>query len=199
MDDKQSRDEAIYSFFGELDRSLFLDPELKHMAALDCPLPIGYEQTISQPTLVVLMTMALELDKSCRVLEIGTGSGYQSVFLAEFAGEVFSIERIEALSKAAQERLKELGYTNIRFKIGDGSEGWSEFAAYDRIIIAAGAGDVPRELLNQLKAGGIMLAPIGEAGHQELIVFKKDQNKNITRDSLGDVTFVEFKGKYGWQ
>jgi len=199
MGEKQIRDQAIYKFFEKLDRSFFVDPQLKHLAIQDKPLPIGFGQTISQPTLVVYMTIALDLDKNCRVLEIGTGSGYQSVFLAEFAGEVFSIERIEELSKQAEKRLKELGYKNIRFKVGDGSEGWPEFAPYDRIIAAAGAGDVPSELLNQLKPGGKMLAPIGEAGYQELILFEKDQNNNITCNTLGEVTFVEFKGIYGWQ
>ena len=199
MNEKQSRNQAIYSFFQVLDRSFFLDPQMKDFAPYDRALSIGFGQTISQPTLVAQMTMALDLDKSYRVLEIGTGSGYQTVFLAEFAGEVFSVERIKELSKQAQERLKELGYTNIQFKIGDGSEGWSEFAPYDRIIVTAGAGNVPSELLNQLKPGGKMLTPIGETGYQELTLFKKDQNSNITIESLGGVTFVEFKGKYGWQ
>lgn len=199
MNEKQARDQAIYKFYEELDRSLFVGPQWKPFAGQDRPLPIGFGQTISQPTLVVSMTAALDLDKDCRVLEIGTGSGYQSVFLAEFAGEVYSIERIEKLSRTAQVRLKEMGYRNIRFKIGDGSGGWPEYAPFDRIIIAAGAGNVPTELLNQLKPGGRMIAPIGEAGHQELILFNKDQDNNIASNSLGEVTFVEFKGTYGWQ
>lgn len=199
MNDKQARDQAIYKFYEEVDRRYFLGPQWKHLADQDTPLPIGFGQTISQPTLVVCMTAALDLDKDCRVLEIGTGSGYQSAFLAEFAGEVYSIERIEELSRTAQVRLQGMGYKNIRFKIGDGSGGWPEFAPFDRIIVAAGAGNVPTELLNQLKPGGRMIAPIGEAGHQELILFQKDPNNNIASNSLGEVTFVEFKGMYGWK
>jgi len=198
MNDNQLRDQAVYNFFRELDRSFFLDPQMKDYAAYDRALPIGFGQTISQPTLVIQMTMAIDLDKNCRVLEIGTGSGYQTAFLAEFAGEVFSIERIKELSQQAWERLKELGYMNVHFKIGDGSVGWLEFAPYDRIIVAAGAGNVPDELLKQLKPGGKMLAPIGEKGYQELILFIKDLYGNISSESLGRVTFVEFKGKYGW-
>ena len=161
-------------------------------------LPIGFGQTISQPSLVLEMTIALELNKKCRVLEIGTGSGYQSAFLAEFAAEVFSIELIPELSKKAQSRLKELGYRNINFQIGDGSQGWSEFAPYDRIIAAAGAASIPPPLLEQLKVGGIMLLPLGPPSMQELILVKKGEDGKLSQESRGDVRFVEFKGDYGW-
>ena len=175
-----------------------MDDDYQDLAALDSALPIGFGQTISQPSLVVQMTEYLELDKSCKVLEIGTGSGYQTAFLAEFGGQVFSVERIAELSHKAQARLQALGYTNVRFKIGDGSLGWDEFAPYDRIIVTAGAGKVPEDLLEQLKPTGKLLIPIGEPGFQDLVMISKDRNNQTVTKYLGGVTFVEFKGKYGW-
>jgi protein-L-isoaspartate(D-aspartate) O-methyltransferase len=198
MTESQQMHAALQAFFRRLDRRLFVDGELQDYASQDRALPIGFGQTISQPSLVVQMTEDLDLDKTCRVLEIGTGSGYQTAFLAEFGGQVFSVERIAELSHIAQERLAGLGYTNIHYKIGDGSEGWHEFAPYDRIIVTAGAGQVPGDLLDQLKPGGKLLIPIGEAGYQELVLFVKDEHSQLTSESLGGVTFVEFKGKYGW-
>ncbi|MBM7856147.1 protein-L-isoaspartate(D-aspartate) O-methyltransferase [Desulfohalotomaculum tongense] len=188
----------IYEFYRNLDRGLFIDNEYKKYAHYDQALPIGFEQTISQPSLVIEMTMMLDLNKRCRVLEIGTGSGYQTAFLAQFAGEVFTIERIAELSKKAQKRLSKLGYKNIKFKVGDGSKGWEEHSPYDRIIVTAGAGNIPGELVNQLKLGGKMVIPAGKEELQELLLVIKDENGNIKTESLGPVRFVELKGKYGW-
>ena len=188
----------IIPFFSTVWSQPFHYNDYKNMADCDQALPIGFGQTISQPSLVLEMTLALELNKKCRVLEIGTGSGYQSAFLAEFAAEVFSIELIPELSKKAQSRLKELGYRNINFQIGDGSQGWSEFAPYDRIIAAAGAASIPPPLLEQLKVGGIMLLPLGPPSMQELILVKKGEDGKLSQESRGDVRFVEFKGDYGW-
>ncbi len=188
----------IIRFFHRLDRRHFIDDDYKNMADCDQALPIGFGQTISQPSLVLEMTLALELNKKCRVLEIGTGSGYQTAFLAEFAAEVFSIELIPELSKKAQSRLKYLGYHNINFQIGDGSQGWLEFAPYDRIIAAAGAASIPPPLLEQLNIGGIMLLPLGPPSMQELILVKKRENGKLSQESRGEVRFVEFKGDYGW-
>lgn len=198
MDQPQSTPDAVHKFFRALDRRLFLNDDYQDLAELDSALPIGFGQTISQPSLVVQMTEYLELDKSCKVLEIGTGSGYQTAFLAEFSGQVFSVERIAELSRQAQTRLQALGYTNVRFKIGDGSLGWDEFAPYDRIIVTAGAGKVPDDLLAQLKPNGKLLIPIGEPGFQDLVMISKDSNNQVATKYLGGVTFVEFKGKYGW-
>jgi protein-L-isoaspartate(D-aspartate) O-methyltransferase len=198
MDQPQSTPDAVHKFFRTLDRRLFLNDDYQDLAELDSALPIGFGQTISQPSLVVQMTEYLELDKSCKVLEIGTGSGYQTAFLAEFSGLVFSVERIAELSRQAQTRLQALGYTNVRFKIGDGSLGWDEFAPYDRIIVTAGAGKVPDDLLAQLKPNGKLLIPIGEPGFQDLVMISKDSNNQVATKYLGGVTFVEFKGKYGW-
>jgi protein-L-isoaspartate(D-aspartate) O-methyltransferase len=185
-------------FFQNLDRSFFIDNEYKELAGYDTPLPIGFEQTISQPTLVLQMTAALNLNKGLKVLEIGTGSGYQTVFLAEFAGEIYTVEKIAALSQKAEERLKSLGYQNISFKEGNGSEGWPEYAPYDRIIVTAAARKVPEPLSEQLKPGGLMLIPVGEKGQQDLLLLAKDESGLINTESLGKVVFVELKGEYGW-
>lgn len=189
----------IIEFYNKLDRKLFIDSPHKAYAAADRPLPIGFGQTISQPTLVLQMTLELDLDDNCKVLEIGTGSAYQSVFLAEFANSVYTVERIKELADKARERLSLLGYNNIFFKVGDGSEGWAEYAPYDRIIVTAGAGNFPSELIDQLKAGGKMIIPLGDDNYQELLCIEKDLDGNLHKKSLGLVTFVEFKGKYGWQ
>lgn len=193
MDKKELR-----NFLKELDRSLFLDEEYKALAKKDGPLPIGFEQTISQPSLVLEMTRLLAPDKESKVLEIGTGSGYQTAFLAEFAGQVYSIERFEELSKKAQERLASLGYENIFYKIGDGSEGWPDQAPFDRIIVTAAAGKEPIDLLEQLAENGKLLAPIGPPNSQELLLFTKDQEGKISKENHGRVRFVEMVGKYGW-
>lgn len=188
----------LYEFFQKLDRSIFIDGEYKVYADCDTALPIGYGQTISQPTLVYMMTAQLALSKEHKVLEIGTGSGYQTAFLAEFAGEVYTVELIEELSKSAQERLKKLGYDNIKFKIGDGSAGWIEFAPYDRIIVTAAAGRIPDKLLGQLDKGGRMIVPVGQRGMQQLLLLCKDENGTVRKEHIEDVVFVEFKGEYGW-
>lgn len=191
--------QELHDFFHQLDRSYFIGNEYKQLAGYDTPLPIGFEQTISQPTLVLQMTAALNLDKECRILEIGTGSGYQTAFLAEFAKEVYTVERIAALSRKAEERLKTLGYGNIHFMIDDGSNGWAEFAPYDRIMVTAAARKIPEPLLEQLKPGGIMVIPIGEKGRQDLLRIAKDITGSMNTTILDKVIFVELKGDYGWE
>ncbi|MBZ4686402.1 MAG: Protein-L-isoaspartate(D-aspartate) O-methyltransferase [Clostridiales bacterium] len=198
MSNNKTLNEKIDEIFNKLDRKHFLDEEFKNYAYLDRPLPIGHEQTISQPSLVVEMTKALDINKDNKVLEIGTGSGYQTAFLAEFASEVFTVERIEELSKKAQKRLKELGYENIHFKIGDGSEGWPEYSPYDRIMVTASAGKLPDKLLSQLKTGGKMVVPIGEETMQELFLIEKNKDDDIIKKSLGFVKFVKLHGQYSW-
>ncbi|MDW7673750.1 MAG: protein-L-isoaspartate(D-aspartate) O-methyltransferase [Bacillota bacterium] len=193
------KNKEIFDFFQELNRARFIDNEYKNYASFDQALPIGLGQTISQPSLVLEMTLRLDLNKNDKVLEIGTGSGYQTVFLAEFAQAIYTIELLEELSSKARHRLKKLGYRNIYFKVGDGSEGWPQFAPYNKIIVTAGAGQFPKTLLNQLDNNGKMLAPIGDKGHQELVLISKDENGQIIKHSFGKVGFVEFKGKYGWQ
>jgi protein-L-isoaspartate(D-aspartate) O-methyltransferase len=199
MSQTPTNDSNLYFFFQNLDRSFFLDNEHRHLAGYDSPLPIGYEQTISQPTLVLQMTAYLNLTRDLKVLEIGTGSGYQTAFLAEFAGEVYTVERIAPLAEKARKRLEKLGYRNIHFKIDNGSVGWEEFAPYDRIIVTAAAGKLPDPLLAQLKPGGLLLIPVGERGCLDLLQLKKDESGLVTEKSLGKVTFVELKGEFGWE
>ncbi|HSR04129.1 MAG TPA: protein-L-isoaspartate(D-aspartate) O-methyltransferase [Proteiniclasticum sp.] len=189
---------ALESYFLSLDRSLFLEGHYKKLAEMNNPLPIGFGQTISQPTLVLMMTYILDPNKDCRVLEIGTGSGYQTALLSAFSKEVYTIERIPELSLKAKERLDELGYKNIVFKVGDGSLGWKEHAPYDRIMVTAAASKVPDELLYQLKKGGKMLIPIGPENLQELMLIRKNQDETVEMKTVEWVRFVEMKGKYGW-
>jgi len=190
--------EALESYFLSLDRSLFLEGQYKKLAEMNSPLPIGFGQTISQPTLVLMMTYILDPNKDCRVLEIGTGSGYQTALLSAFSKEVYTIERISELSVKAKERLDEMGYKNIVFKVGDGSLGWKEHAPYDRIMVTAAASKVPDELLFQLKKGGKMLIPIGPENLQELMLIRKNQDETVEMETVEWVRFVEMKGKYGW-
>ncbi|MEA4889289.1 MAG: protein-L-isoaspartate(D-aspartate) O-methyltransferase [Clostridiaceae bacterium] len=188
----------LQEFYRHLDRSLFLDEAIRELAGLDEPLPIGYGQTISQPSLVLAMTAQLSPEKDSTVLEIGTGSGYQTAFLAAFAEKVYTVERIPALSVKAQHRLETLGYRNVDYRVGDGSEGWPEYAPYDRIMVTAAASRVPPELIGQLGAGGLMLIPVGQRGWQDLLMITKDAQGRIRQTAIEPVVFVELIGRYGW-
>ncbi len=188
----------ILDFFRNLDRAFFIDGEYSKMAHCDSPLPIGHGQTISQPTLVCSVTCSLELDEDSRVLEIGTGSGYQTAFLAEFASEVYTVERIKEFSERASKRLKQLAYENVHYRTGDGSEGWPEYAPYDRIIVTAAASRLPFALVSQLSDSGRMIVPVGPQTVQELLLVIKNNDGGIRQECLGKVRFVEMKGKYGW-
>ncbi|MEQ8201128.1 MAG: protein-L-isoaspartate(D-aspartate) O-methyltransferase [Syntrophomonadaceae bacterium] len=192
------RHQKLVEFFRSLDRSFFIDNEYKGYADQDRPLPIGFGQTISQPSLVLEMTDMLDLEPGCKVLEIGTGSGFQTALLAQFAGEVYTIERIPELAGKAREKLEQLGYKNIFYKIDDGSTGWIENAPYDRIIVTAAAEKMPLDLIDQLAPGGRMLIPLGSAGFQELTLITRDRQGKIRISEVGGVAFVEMKGKYGW-
>ncbi len=188
----------LYAYFEQLDRSLFLDDEYKALASVDGPLPIGYGQTISQPSLVVEMTRLLAPDRQCAVLEIGTGSGYQTALLAKFSQQVHTVELIPALSEQAKSRLDQLGFANITFHIGDGSLGLPEHAPYDRIMVTAAAARIPAELVTQLKPGGRMIIPVGPPEWQELLLVTKDMDGMIRKTPIENVRFVELKGRYGW-
>ncbi|HHY23053.1 MAG TPA: protein-L-isoaspartate(D-aspartate) O-methyltransferase [Clostridiaceae bacterium] len=192
------KQKKLYDFFKKLDRTFFIDNEYKVYAHLDNALPIGHGQTISQPSLVYSMTLRLELDQELKVLEIGTGSGYQTALLAEFAGEVYTVELIEDLSLKAKQRLEALGYKNVFYKTGDGSKGWADYQPYDRIIATAAAAKVPDPLIEQLKPGGKMIIPIGSRRMQNIMIINKDKNGKVITKKLEPVLFVELKGEYGW-
>lgn len=188
----------LEQFFRTLDRAAFIDGPARSMADVDSALPIGYSQTISQPSLVLAMTRHLAPERESRVLEIGTGSGYQTAFLAEFSETVYTIERIPELMDKARQRLDRMGYNNINYRLGDGSDGWPEEAPFDRIMVTAAAGRPPDALLSQLGCGGRMVIPVGPRGMQELRLITRSKNGEIKSSLLEHVVFVELKGKYGW-
>ena len=195
MDGMTSREEEIKMYFRGMDRSFFMDSH-KEMAAFDEAIPIGHEQTISQPSLVLEMTLALDLQPESKVLEIGTGSGFQTALLAAFSDTVYTVERIEALHERAKERLAEANFSNIHFKLDDGSLGWEEHAPYDRIMVTAAASEIPQELSDQLAAGGKMVIPVGSTFSQELLLVEKNQDSSLKTTLLNEVVFVRLKGKY---
>jgi protein-L-isoaspartate(D-aspartate) O-methyltransferase len=191
--------EKLTNFIKQLDRSLFIDSDSKSLANFDTALPIGYGQTISQPSLVFEMSLLLDINKDCKVLEIGTGSGFQTAILSHFADHVYTIELIPELSKIAQKRLTDMGFNNITFIVADGSEGLKEYAPYDRIMVTAASEEIPPELINQLNITGIMIIPVGNPIVQTLKLIRKDDKGNIAIKPIMAVRFVEFKGKYGWE
>ncbi len=184
------------AFFKHLDRTFFLEGENKRFAEFDGPLPIGFGQTISQPSLVLYMTGMLDLTSDSSVLEIGTGSGYQTAFLAHFGGRVYTVERIGALSEKAQRRLAFLGYNNIEYLVGDGSRGWKEHAPYDRIMVTAAARHLPKALADQLAPGGIMIIPAGAGLLQSLLRVEKAKSGELIEKTLLQVRFVDLVGDY---
>lgn len=193
------KQQELEKFFRSLDRSFFVENDIKKYAHLDEPLPIGFGQTISQPSLVLEMTRLLAPEKESKVLEIGTGSGFQTAILAKLSGKVYTVERIDELMEKAKKRLEAVGFTNIYFKVGDGSRGWPEHAPYDRIMVTAAASVLPDELVNQLALGGRMVIPIGPPDLQELKLVRKTSEGNIHIETIEKVRFVELIGKYGWK
>lgn len=197
MRERGIRDERVLAAFAKVPREKFVPPEHEAEAYDDHPLPIGLGQTISQPYMVALMTECLRLEGKEKVLEIGTGSGYQTAILALLAREVYTIERLETLSHTAAKVLAELKYNNIHFLVGDGTLGWPEHAPYDRILVTAGAPDVPVPLVEQLVDGGLLVIPVGGEQEQELIVVEKAGQKR-TRRHICYCHFVKLIGKQGW-
>lgn len=182
------KDEKILSVLRSIPRHLFVPPDLQSTAYQDYPLPIGQGQTISQPYIVALMTQLLEVARSDKVLEIGTGSGYQAAVLAELAREVTSVEIHEALAKHARELLNSLGYANVHVLHADGNLGWPENAPYDKILVTAAPSKIPRHLVEQLREGGKLVAPVGDY-FQELIVLTKTAT-GVEQQSSIPVRFV---------
>jgi len=189
------KDRIVLDVMAKVPRHLFVDEPQRDKAYADHPLPIGDGQTISQPYVVALMTGALKLSPADRVLEIGTGSGYQAAILAEIAKEVFTIEIRKSLADTAATRLKSLGYRNVKVKYGDGYFGWEDAAPFDAIIITAAANHIPSSLIKQLKEGGRLIIPLGSTiFHQTLTLATKD-NGEINMEQMGAVAFVPMIGE----
>jgi protein-L-isoaspartate(D-aspartate) O-methyltransferase len=191
------RDATVLDVMSRVPRHRFVDAALRSRAYDDHALPIGAGQTISQPYMVALMTEVLRLEGGEKILEIGTGSGYQTAILAEFTPRLFSIERNPDLARAAAARLRELGYSNVILKTGDGSLGWPEHAPFDRILVTAGAPDLPPPLFDQMPEGGLLVIPIGDRESQRLEVVTKERGRALSR-RLVDCAFVPLLGKEGW-
>jgi protein-L-isoaspartate(D-aspartate) O-methyltransferase len=193
------KDLRVLEAMREIPRHLFVDEDLWDAAYRDSPLVIGYGQTISQPYIVAFMTQSLRLpeDGQAVVLEIGTGSGYQAAILSRLAAKVYSVERIEPLAKNALRVLEELDIHNVEIKVGDGGYGWVEHSPYDGIIATAAAPEIPRPLIDQLKDGGNLVAPVGPKWQQELVRLQW-QNNRIVTERLAPVAFVPLIGEHGW-
>jgi len=190
------KDPNVLSAMRTVPRHVFVRQTDQRSAYNDNPLPIGYDQTISQPYIVAFMTETLQLTRKSKVLEIGTGSGYQAAVCAEIAQQVYTIEIVEELATSAKERLKELGYRNVFTKAGDGYFGWPEHAPFDAIIGTAAAGRIPEPLIEQIKPGGRMILPYGSPrGFQYLVLITKDKDGNISRRNVMPVRFVPMTGE----
>jgi protein-L-isoaspartate(D-aspartate) O-methyltransferase len=192
------RDKRVIDAMRKVPRHLFMDGSLWYKAYDDMALPVGEGQTISQPYMVAVMTELLGLSGNEKTLEVGTGSGYQAAILAELSGEVYSIERIKSLSEKAGETLNSLGYTNIHLKVGDGTLGWPEAAPFDRILITAGAPEIPHPLIEQLSEGGTIIAPVGDRFSQQLVKITKQEGR-LNKEYQTSCVFVPLVGKFGWK
>jgi protein-L-isoaspartate(D-aspartate) O-methyltransferase len=189
---------GVLSVMGRLAREEFVSAAYRSQAYADGPLPIGMGQTISQPYIVALMTQELRLNNFCEVLEVGTGSGYQTAILAKLSRKVYTIDRFSELSAGAQAVLGRLGINNVDFYVGDGSLGWPEKRKFDRIIVTAALPDIPQTLIDQLGEGGIIVAPVGETGWQQLIVGVKKEGK-LNEQTVCGVRFVKLIGQYAFK
>ncbi len=192
------KDPRVLGAMAKVPRHLFLEGELWDQAYEDHPLPIGADQTISQPYMVALMVEALGLKGTERVLEVGTGSGYEAAVLGELCAQVFSVEEVEDLALKARTILTSLGYRNVSVLVGDGTLGWEEHAPYDAVVISAAAPCIPRPLLEELKTPGYLVLPMGEKELQSLVRIRKDRER-IREEYLGECRFVELRGRYGWE
>ncbi len=191
------RDANVLAAMRKVPRHLFVSEALMDQAYNDFPLPIGEQQTISQPYIVAEMTQALQLGPNDRVLEIGTGSGYQAAILAQIAFRVYTIERIHSLYLKARKLFDQIGYHNIVMRYSDGTTGWRDESPFDAIIVTAGAPEIPEVLVNQLAVGGRLVIPVGNQYVQELIRLVRDE-KGVQKTNLGGCRFVKLVGEHGW-
>jgi len=192
------KDKRVLAAMARIPREQFVPPVERHLAYEDKPLPIGFDQTISQPLIIAMMTEALELTGDEKVLEVGTGSGYQAAILAELARLVITTERLSPLAEAAKEVLDRLGYTNVEVHLAEATLGWQKQAPYDAIIVTAGAPRVPPDLLAQLAIGGRMIIPVGSRYLQELCRVTKRKKRNLIQN-LGGCRFVSLIGEDAWE
>jgi protein-L-isoaspartate(D-aspartate) O-methyltransferase len=191
---KTALDERVLGAMAKVPRHEFVPVEVQRYAYLNRPIPIGFDKTISQPFMVAVMTDLLELKPDDVVLEIGTGLGYQAALLAELAGRVYSVEIIDELAQQAIQRLKRQGYTNVQIRIGNGYAGWPEHAPFDKVLVAAAPDLIPPPLINQLRAGGRMVIPVGLLSAQQLVMVEKDLNGRVTTKQIMPVLFSVLEG-----
>lgn len=195
--DRGIEDLAVLRVFDLVPRHLFVPEAVRHRAYDDAPVPIGFGQTASQPSLQALYLQVLQIQAHQKVLEIGTGSGYQTALLAHLARHVYSVERIRELSARARMVLDDLRFSNIALLVGDGTIGWSRYAPYDAILVTAASPGAPQALLDQLAAGGRMLIPVGDRNEQTLTLFENAPT-GIRRENITACTFVPLLGRFGW-
>lgn len=196
--DRGIHDRMVIDAMLKVPRHIFVEEAMASQAYSDSPLPIGEKQTISQPYMVALMTELLHLNGTEKVLEIGTGSGYQAAILATIANRVYTIERIRPLALRARKALDSIGLLNINIKIGDGTDGWGSEAPFDAILVTAGAPDIPDTLLAQLKPGGSLVIPVGNQFEQILVKATLNDDGSIQRETSVSCRFVKLIGKHGW-
>jgi protein-L-isoaspartate(D-aspartate) O-methyltransferase len=197
ISDRGIHDLAVLRAFDLVPRHAFLPDSIQHRAYEDAPLPIGFGQTASQPSLQALYMQLLDLQQDDKVLEIGTGSGFQTAVLATLSAHVYSIERIRELSVRARAVLDSLRFSNVALLVGDGTIGWSRYAPYDAILVAAAAPSVPDALIDQLAVNGRMLIPIGDRNLQKLRLVRRTE-AGIEQEDVASVTFVPLIGRFGW-
>ena len=191
-------DARVLAVMGRVPRHAFVEDYLRDQAYEDYPLPIGENQTISQPYMVAIMAQVLQIEQTERILEIGTGSGYFSAILAELGAMVYSVERLESLASHAQATLQTLGYRNVSIDVGDGSLGWPDHAPFDAVVVGSAAPCLPRPLLSQLIPGGRLVLPMGEEELQTLVKVSKEPS-GLREEYFGECRFVKLRGQYGWE
>jgi protein-L-isoaspartate(D-aspartate) O-methyltransferase len=191
-------EEAVLSAMRTLPRHLFVEEALAYKAYTDGPLPIGEGQTISQPYIVALMSELLKIKPGMKVLEIGTGSGYQAAVLAQMGAEVYTVERIKKLFYTARKRFMDMRMFSVKLKLDDGTMGWTDEAPYDRIIVTAGGPEVPEPLIAQLADSGRMLIPVGESKRNQSLILIEKRDGEVIRTDKGSVAFVDLVGNHGW-
>lgn len=198
MRERGINDLTVLQAFSRVQRHLFVPEAVRHRAYDDSPVPIGFGQTASQPSLQALYMQRLGIEPHHRILEVGTGSGYQTAVLAMLGGQVYSIERIAALSQRARRAIDDLKLNNVALMVGDGTLGWAKYAPYDRILVAAGSPTVPQALVDQLAPDGAMAIPVGDREMQTLVIVRKDAQGQVDTERVTECTFVPLVGRFAW-